>query len=337
MELMERYIYAVTRQLPADMKAEVADELRANILDMLSDEPTEAQIREVLEGLGSPQKLANAYDTRPRYLIGPVLYDPYLRVLKLVLKIMASVIFVGATITGIANSSWAAFGEVMSGLVGGLFQAGAWVTIVFAILERHGETLIKEDWINHLPPVEEIFAEKISWSDTISSVVFTIIGISLLGIFPQIFTVNFWGNANWADHILNGHSEFPIFNLAVLASFLPWMLGFAATLIALRIWQLVTGVWTYKIAIANGLYEVFWTVFSLIFISTPNLFNPDFALVFASHEFQEFYQGLNLDFTLDSALGTLLRLVQACIILSGVFNAYSGLAKCRKSRKKVIK
>ena len=36
-ELIERYIYAVTRHMPSDMKKDVADELTSIIQDMLEE------------------------------------------------------------------------------------------------------------------------------------------------------------------------------------------------------------------------------------------------------------------------------------------------------------
>jgi hypothetical protein len=43
--------------------------------DMLSDQPNDAEIKEVLQSMGSPTKLAEQYRQNPRYLISPQVYD----------------------------------------------------------------------------------------------------------------------------------------------------------------------------------------------------------------------------------------------------------------------
>ncbi|HOK27788.1 MAG TPA: hypothetical protein PLI21_02040, partial [Methanomassiliicoccaceae archaeon] len=78
MDLIERYIQAVTERLPDGTRDDVARELRANIEDMLPDEAGEEDVREVLEKLGSPSALANEYRQSKRYLIGPAMYDAYI-------------------------------------------------------------------------------------------------------------------------------------------------------------------------------------------------------------------------------------------------------------------
>ena len=45
--LIERYIAAVVQQLPEKERAEVAQELRSNIYDMLSDQPNDAEINNI--------------------------------------------------------------------------------------------------------------------------------------------------------------------------------------------------------------------------------------------------------------------------------------------------
>ena len=45
MEMMERYIYAVTKYLPEAQREDVAMELSGNILDMLPESPSEEEAR----------------------------------------------------------------------------------------------------------------------------------------------------------------------------------------------------------------------------------------------------------------------------------------------------
>lgn len=62
-ELIERYLYAVTKQLPAKSRRDIERELRSLIGDMLEERcgeiaPTERDIRVVLTELGTPTELA---------------------------------------------------------------------------------------------------------------------------------------------------------------------------------------------------------------------------------------------------------------------------------------
>ena len=58
-DLIERYLYAITRRLPAKQCADVAEELRTLISDMLDERcgnlpPTAKDVRVVLTELGTP-------------------------------------------------------------------------------------------------------------------------------------------------------------------------------------------------------------------------------------------------------------------------------------------
>ena len=99
--LIERYIAAVVQQLPEKERAEVAQELRSNIYDMLSDQPNDAEIKEVLQLMGSPTKLAEQYRQNPRYLISPQVYDEYIRLLKLLVPIVGIITVIVGAVTGV--------------------------------------------------------------------------------------------------------------------------------------------------------------------------------------------------------------------------------------------
>jgi hypothetical protein len=89
-DLIERYVYAISRQLPAKSREDTAKELRTLIADMLAErgaeqEPSEEDVRAVLTELGRPDELAQKYLPAQRNcLIG----QPHFRVYQLVLKIV---------------------------------------------------------------------------------------------------------------------------------------------------------------------------------------------------------------------------------------------------------
>ena len=95
---IERYIFAVTRYLPAKTQGDVEKELDALIEDMLAQRcdgtaPTEEDIRAVLKELGPPEELAARYsDDGKKALISGTYYLIYKYILKIVLPIVAAVV-----------------------------------------------------------------------------------------------------------------------------------------------------------------------------------------------------------------------------------------------------
>ena len=94
-DLRERYIYAATRGLPRASRADIEQELRTLIDDLLEErcagrEPTEKDLRVVLTDLGTPAEIREKYNPRPaRGLIGPDYYPQYKWALAVVLGALA--------------------------------------------------------------------------------------------------------------------------------------------------------------------------------------------------------------------------------------------------------
>ena len=101
-DLVERYIYAATKQMPRKQREDVSMELRGLVEDMLSERcgsrtPEEKDVRVVLTELGTPQELYSQYsDDADACLIGQPYYSTYVFVLKIVL---------GAAVVGMTISN----------------------------------------------------------------------------------------------------------------------------------------------------------------------------------------------------------------------------------------
>lgn len=89
MELVDRYVLEVRRHLPRDTRDDVAREIGSSI-----DDAIDARIKEsggspedaavvVLKEFGPPREIAGSYLPPDLCLIGPRLYRPYLRTLKI--------------------------------------------------------------------------------------------------------------------------------------------------------------------------------------------------------------------------------------------------------------
>ncbi|MCL2024664.1 MAG: hypothetical protein FWG78_02655 [Coriobacteriia bacterium] len=150
-DLIERYLYAVTRYLPRKDRDEVKRELDSLIADMLETRcgatpATEKDVRVVLTELGTPQEMAEQYDpSSSRALISGLYFVLYKRVLTLVLPIVALALAFAIILSFIFDSSATSanpyaymstmFGQVLGGTLSGVFQAFAIITLIFAILE----------------------------------------------------------------------------------------------------------------------------------------------------------------------------------------------------------
>lgn len=193
--LIERYVYDVTRRLPEKDREDVKKELRANIYDMLPENANDEAVKKVLYELGSPASLAEQYRSHPRYLISPAFYDEYVRALKWILPLVGVlVMLIGFAVGAVdaAKASTISVPFVISGIiskgvsmgVSAAFQALVWTTIGFAIAERSGEKKPKvgeHGWrVEDLPEVQNPKAA-IPLSEGIAELVVSVL-FSILGI-----------------------------------------------------------------------------------------------------------------------------------------------------------
>lgn len=294
MELIERYIATVSGYLPEKMRADVEKELKSNILDMLSDEPTDEEIIGVLESLGNPSDLAMEYYPSKRYLIGPMLFPRYLYVLKLVLSIVAISFMV------IVGIKWAFSGDMSDSLVigltgfladsiatvtQGLFQAAFWVTVVFAIIEynlmANGTEKDKgRSWkVSDLPKQTLTDKNRIKRGKTVVGICFTIFFAYLLFAQPSIIGILIADSDNT--------SIIPLFDEARLRHYLIFIFATTLLSIGISVWKLITERWTKAIAIGNLCLNLL--VVGLIFTMflDKSLWNSSFAETLSTHMNQE--------------------------------------------------
>ncbi|MGG5332510.1 HAAS signaling domain-containing protein [Enterococcus sp. AZ163] len=180
---VDRYVAAVVGRLPEKERAEVERELKSNIYDMLSENPTEEEIKQVLKEMGSPADLAVEYRQHPRYLISPMVYDSYVRMLKVLVPIITIIaVFIGIVSAGVEvfQTNGIQINEIfqliisqgISSGVSAAMQTLIWVTVGYAIAERTGMIgdQKKEKWkLEDLPKPQE--GERISLSEPIGEMI----------------------------------------------------------------------------------------------------------------------------------------------------------------------
>jgi len=282
MEKLERYIYAVTKKLPEKQRSDIEKELRSLIGDMLADrvgenEVSSADMEAILIELGDPNELADQYREKKQYLIGPENYDTYMFVLKIVLAAVAFGITLALTIATIFDPP-ASFTEVVGNyfgsLINALFQAFAWVTVVFAIFEYYNFAIGKEfkdtEWTPAELPMLPVKEAEIKPIEAIIGIVFAILALILFNMFDHLIAIYFISD-NAARTVI------PIFNQEIFRSLLPLLNIMLAIGIVKELIKLMIRKWTVGLAVANMVFNL--ASFGLFFLLAFTAFWFDAGLV----------------------------------------------------------
>lgn len=277
MDLMERYIFAVTRRLPEKNREDIEKELRSIIEDMLDQnpeaEPREAKVIKVLQELGDPDILADNYRDSKRYLIGPHLFSKYLMVLKIVLIAVFGGVSIAAIISIITQDQTigVALGTYIGSAFSGMMQAFAWVTLSFALVERSGKTVSSpSDWeVSDLPhiPVKQALIPR---SEPIASIIFSTIFLIIFWSALHLFGVGYFTEQT-------GLVIVPIFNLELIDSF-RWLIigGFIITIVK-EVLKLIAGRWSLKLSFAVAALSLVSLGLAVAVLTNPNVWNPSFV------------------------------------------------------------
>ncbi len=313
--MIERYIYAVTRELPEQYRAEIADELEALINDLLTgmdmDVPEERKVEAVLRELGNPKELANRYRGKERYLIGPKLFEQYL----FVLKIVVLSVFVGISVaTGISVMfSGDNAGELVLTYVGSLFsavlQGAAWVTGIFALLEYKDVSLDSdgenEQWDPRTLP--EIPARKalIPRGESVFAIIATTVFLPLFFFFADKIGIYY--------KVGNDIEFLPVFMDHSLAALKVTILVVFVLNILSEVIKLVKDRWTLRVALATTALDVISASWLVLFLNRKDIWQGEFVSKF------EQYSPL--------AFGRVILLITSVIIIVTVLEAGAALYK----------
>ncbi|MCM3633827.1 HAAS signaling domain-containing protein [Paenibacillus camelliae] len=332
MELIDRYVYAVTEQLPEDMKEDVRKELRGNIEDMLPDDYTEEDVKAVLEELGNPWKIAEEYQPKKRYLIGPALYSKYFTVLKLVagivMTVVAAVTIMGWVFTplteGDGPSSYAEmFSELIWVTVQGGLQAALWVTFAFVAIEREwfgitgkieGVSMTDDPWsVSDLPTIP-VQSKKIPRTGTIFSIIFTMLVTAVVYFQPELIGV-----------FIRDSEGFTIYSLLEtdrLQAYLPFILLLALFQMILFVWKYIVQYWNLRLWAVHTIASV---LISILLIVMAN----DTALISDAFFNNKLFFEVSLS-TVVNQRDIIVRVFAAIVVVITVWDAIDAFLKTRK-------
>lgn len=146
-DLLDRYLYAVRRYLPAYHQDDLVAELSANLRSQMDDKQaelgrplTEDEQVDVVRRHGHPILVAARYQPQ-RSLIGPDVFPFYWFTIKRVLPWVVGIWLLVTAVTVIFGSQGTPIaqrfdvGQIITGLLGAVFQFLAWITVGFALLE----------------------------------------------------------------------------------------------------------------------------------------------------------------------------------------------------------
>lgn len=280
MELVNRYVYAVTQKLPEQQRADIEQELKGLIEDML-DERTlggpiqESDVEEVLLQLGDPSSLADKYRGRKRYLVGPERFDAYLSVVKVVLISVVIGITVASAIEFFMNPTRGVsqIAEYVATLLSASIQGFAWVTIIFALLEMglrdsNNKSTSKKPWkLTDLPSIPDS-KTMIKASEPIFGII-----ISILTLVLFTFALDLVG----VHRINDGQSwVIPLFNGEVFSKYVPFIWVITAISILRDCLKMVKRKWTNEIVILHLFFNLISLVLMIVMFSNPSIWNPQF-------------------------------------------------------------
>lgn len=282
-DMIERYIYEVTKRVPQETREEIRLELQSLIEDMCAAE--ECSVEEALQKLGSPAEFAKRYRGDNSCLIGPEYYDNYIWVLKIALIGIGISTLISALVQGIVDAEnyvdffTVFFTQLFATLVNSIYSIVGIVTIIFAILERQKVKIS----LNHskpwsplsLPPVPHKRAI-ISRSDSVISIIFITVFTALLLFAPQLF-----GAFHYDGEKLR--SIACIFNLEEWSTIAPLLFFCLLAGLVDEIIRLVTGCYCKPVMYSSIICNTLQIVGAAILLKVMPLWNTGFAAQIQEH------------------------------------------------------
>ncbi|EON71075.1 HAAS signaling domain-containing protein [Lysinibacillus sphaericus] len=286
MNLIDVYIYEVTRRLPKKIRDDIRLELKSKIEDSLPDTYSELEVKDVLLKLGDPAELAASYQDISNHLIGPLVYDTYIRTIKLVIpwaifittlvQIIESIVFYtgeGALLSTIIKTISITIATIISVLFHVLF----WVTIAFIVIERTGNF---DNFKVHMPFLkdqqqwtpDDLKKVKIIANDKnipLNDIVFSFLGIAIFSV--VYFKANHLIGIYTSDERTGLKFVMPIFNQNTLLSYEPFILFCIVLSIGLTFYKWKVRQWTIPLAVINAFLQVVTTIVFILMARQPDL------------------------------------------------------------------
>ncbi|TFJ91364.1 hypothetical protein [Lentibacillus salicampi] len=290
MEMIGRYVYAVTKRLPEAQRKDVADELSGLIEDMLEErvqgrEITEEDVEGVLLELGHPRTLARKYRGSKKYVIGPELYDLYMLVLKIGLISAVSVFTIIFMIQVILNpmnildyfvNFIVSFVTIIPTVIG-------WTTLGFALVEYFGAGKLEHIHLDKGWKPSSLAAvpdpkRQIKRSEPIAGIMFYVLIMVILAFSNDYFGIWIFQDGEFSGIVpfLNEES-YGLFLLLILIVF-----GFGIVKECLKF---MYEKWTFSLVGFTAIVNLISIALILFMITSVQFWNPYFMNELVQHGF----------------------------------------------------
>ncbi len=267
-DLVERYIYAVTKGLCRKQREDVAQELRGLVEDLLAERcggctPSEKDVRVVLTELGDPAELAAQYgEDGKKCLIG----QPYFSSYQVVMRVVWVAVAVGMGVSSLILMAigqwtpWEMVGKFLANTIQGLTSAFAFVTLLFAFFEKRGVRWNQS--LDDLPPVPQK-TQEISLRESIAGIVFCVVFLVVFLWVPEVlgFVVDDRGN-----HV-------SLFDVQAIRDSWPCIAAFGLLGIAGESIKLVERRYTKKVLLVTVVTNVLSGGVAILWLGQGNLFS----------------------------------------------------------------
>jgi len=307
---IDRYLYQIEKRLPRKTRADLIEEIRANLYDELEanygqEEASQDEILAFLKEKGKPEAVAASYRGSEQALISGSLYPVYWLVLKIALFASLLGITIAMTVSIIFGNQ--APLAALADLASGIFQAGisavGIVTIIFALIQRFMDPDELQQETEKWDPKDlpEVPAKKheLKRSEPIVAIVFLTLLIIGFNFFSDFIAMRY----NTATETV----VIPLLNQDVLAQYLPWLNLVWGTNLIFQIYLLIQGHWTSLLRIIKIGYDWVGLGLFLWIISNPDLF------AFEGGMFE--WMGLENGAVLDTMFGNMAKVGIAALIL----------------------
>lgn len=270
--LVNKYLYNISKDLPKNIKDEVVNELKANIYDMLGEDLSTKNVEKVLYELGDPKLISLRYQNKERYLISPTKYQEYILSLKMTMIILSIIFFFfGAIIAHQSNSGQDLFlltfkvllGAISLGIIG-IIISYTIVTFIYQLISFKEEQKTKTWSLDNLIEIPNEKSYLLSKNKILTNLAFNII-LGIVGLFILIFYPNIK---------LFGLTF--SFNTSVTTVYIPLFIVSIILLIIKSVLKLRMERINYLSTILDTVYSLFTGVLLMIFILNKKLYTDDF-------------------------------------------------------------
>ncbi|MFA6801173.1 MAG: hypothetical protein WCR19_03595 [Acholeplasmataceae bacterium] len=327
---IDKYVFAVTKRLPENQREEVKKDLESNIYEMLSENPSDLEIDEVLHNLGNPRVIAQNYLGEQKHVIDPLFYNDYITTLKIVLIIFGCIAVLATTLDSLINvgdlSIFEIFVQMISNIFGSLFDSlficFSIVTLVFwGMSQPKSKEKILKNWkLKDLPDIAK--PDKVTINRI--SIIIEFMIVSIISIFFIIVLMFYSNKIGWYE---NSQLVVTIFSADVIKAIVPYLIISLVLDMIVYLMKIKYLKYNVKMVVIHAISQLLGLTAFVVLINHPDFINVGF-IDYLSTYVNMSYQEISYIIEQVIVVITIVAIVSVCIDL------ISHIVKLYKTKKK---